>query len=470
MLRKMIFCGIDVSDGENVMLKRMRWYLWILAGILLIYLVVAVYFMDHFFMGTVVNGQKAEFCTVKQVNGMILEQARAYELTLLERGDRSETLTADLLGADFSETEEVRRQKRVQNGFLWPRMFWQQDHFQIGPEVSIDEGVFEASVEKLSCIQEGEKPQNAWAEITENGYRLHREKEGSLVRKERLKEEIRSAVKELTPSLDLEKAGCYEEPEITAQDEEIKQLQEKLDTWFSAEVTYEFGSQTEKADAAAVARFVKVDGCDASLDAEAVSEWVAELAERRDTYKKARSFQSTLRGVITVKGGNYGWKIDQEAESAALLASVENGETVSREPVYSHRGRSWGEKNDVGDTYIEVDMGAQHMWAYKNGELVIDTDVVTGNISKNYGTPAIVAEIQYKDRNAVLRGANYATPVKYWMPFYGNYGIHDASWRRAFGGTVYLTGGSHGCVNTPPAAMKVIFENMEKGTPVVLYY
>ena len=93
--------------------------------------------------------------------------------------------------------------------------------------------------------------------------------------------------------------------------------------------------------------------------------------------------------------------------------------------------------------------------------------VVTGNISRHYGTPAIVAQIQYKDRNAVLRGANYATPVKYWMPFYGNYGIHDASWRREFGGTVYLTDGSHGCVNTPPAAMKVIFETMDSGTPDV---
>jgi len=124
----------------------------------------------------------------------------------------------------------------------------------------------------------------------------------------------------------------------------------------------------------------------------------------------------------------------------------------------------------VGDTYIEVDMGAQHMWAYKDGALLIDTDVVTGNISRNYGTPSMVAAIQYKDRNAVLRGDNYATPVKYWMPFYGNYGIHDASWRREFGGTVYLTNGSHGCVNTPPAAMKVIFENIDSGTPVVLYY
>ena len=142
----------------------------------------------------------------------------------------------------------------------------------------------------------------------------------------------------------------------------------------------------------------------------------------------------------------------------------------AREPVWSREGKDWGENNDIGDTYIEVDMGAQHMWAYKDGALVIDTDVVTGNISRHYGTPAIVAQIQYKDRNAVLRGDNYATPVKYWMPFYGNYGIHDASWRREFGGTVYLTNGSHGCVNTPPAAMKVIFETMDSGTPVVLYY
>ena len=228
--------------------------------------------------------------------------------------------------------------------------------------------------------------------------------------------------------------------------------------------------QTEVVDRSVVSGFIKLDGDEASIDGEAVKTWVAELADRRDTYKKARQFNSTLRGVITVSGGNYGWQIDQETESAALLASVENGEVTTKQPAWSHEGKAWGEDNDVGGTYIEVDMGAQHMWAYKDGALLIDTDVVTGNISRNYGTPSMVAAIQYKDRNAVLRGDNYATPVKYWMPFYGNYGIHDASWRREFGGTVYLTNGSHGCVNTPPAAMKGIFETMDSGTPVVLYY
>ena len=452
------------------MLKRIRWYLWILAGIFLAYLAASVYFMEHFFLGTAVNGENVEFQTVKQVNSLILEQAEGYGLTLLERGGTEESVTAQQLGMSFSETENVRNYKRIQNGFLWPRMFWQQDTYQIAPDITFDEETFDETLASLSCVREGEEPEDARVELTADGYELYPEQQGSRIKEDVLKEQVRAAAETLTETVDLEEAGCYEEPSLTVDSPEITELTAKLDQWFATEVTYEFGSQTEVVDSSVVAGFIQLDGCEASLSEEAVRAWVAGLADRRDTYKKSRQFNSTLRGVITVSGGNYGWQIDQETETAALLASVEKGETAAKQPAWSREGKAWGDNNDVGDTYIEVDMGAQHMWAYKDGALLIDTDVVTGNISRNYGTPSMVAAIQYKDRNAVLRGDNYATPVKYWMPFYGNYGIHDASWRREFGGTVYLTNGSHGCVNTPPAAMKVIFENMDSGTPVVLYY
>ena len=452
------------------MLKRIRWYLWILAGIFLAYLAASVYFMEHFFLGTAVNGENVEFQTVKQVNSLILEQAEGYGLTLLERGGTEESVTAQQLGMSFSETENVRNYKRVQNGFLWPRMFWQQDTYQIAPDITFDEETFDETLASLSCVREGEEPEDARVELTADGYELYPEQQGSRIKEDVLKEQVRAAAETLTETVDLEEAGCYEAPSLTVDSPEITELTAKLDQWFATEVTYEFGSQTEVVNSSVVAGFIQLDGCEASLSEEAVRAWVAGLADRRDTYKKSRQFNSTLRGVITVSGGNYGWQIDQETETAALLASVEKGETAAKQPAWSREGKAWGDNNDVGDTYIEVDMGAQHMWAYKDGALLIDTDVVTGNISRNYGTPSMVAAIQYKDRNAVLRGDNYATPVKYWMPFYGNYGIHDASWRREFGGTVYLTNGSHGCVNTPPAAMKVIFENMDSGTPVVLYY
>lgn len=453
------------------MIKRIRWYLWILIVLAVVYLGVSIYFMEHFFPGTEINGVHADLYTVKQVNELLLSQARAYTLTVQERGGDALTLTADDLGMSFSENEEVRVLKRRQNGFLWPRMFWQTDLYQIGPEIVYDEDAFDAAVQ--SCMKRGASPENAWVELTADGYELHQEEQGAELDYESLKGQIQIASESLIPELDADAAGCYVEPEITVESEEITALTAQLDTWLGASVTYTFGKESTTADKSVISGFITIDGdiCKAALSEEAVSDWVKTLAAAHDTYGKARTFQSTLRGPITVQGGNYGWQIDREAESKALLASIENGETLTKEPAYSHTAHTWdGPNADIGSTYIEVDMGAQHMWCYKNGALVVDTDVVTGNISRNYNTPAIVAAIQYKTRDAVLKGENYRTPVSYWMPFYGNYGIHDAYWRSEFGGEVYLTNGSHGCVNTPPAAMQQVYANMDTGTPVVLYY
>ena len=75
----------------------------------------------------------------------------------------------------------------------------------------------------------------------------------------------------------------------------------------------------------------------------------------------------------------------------------------------------------------------------------------------------------YTEKNATLRGENYETPVTYWMPFAGNVGMHDAYWRSKFGGSIYYYAGSHGCINHPPEVAKVVFENVKKNYPVLVY-
>ena len=70
---------------------------------------------------------------------------------------------------------------------------------------------------------------------------------------------------------------------------------------------------------------------------------------------------------------------------------------------------------------------------------------------------------------SVLRGSNYRAEVSYWMPFNGNIGLHDASWRHSFGGSIYKTNGTHGCVNAPLSLAKRIFENIEDGTAIICY-
>lgn len=122
----------------------------------------------------------------------------------------------------------------------------------------------------------------------------------------------------------------------------------------------------------------------------------------------------------------------------------------------------------VGDTYIEVCIAQQHMWAYKDGRQIASTNVVTGNYG-DCDTPTGYYEIYSKDTDTYLVGEDYVSYVDYWMAFYGGYGIHDSSWRSEYGGSIYKGDGSHGCVNTPLSAMATIYNNIPYDTPVIVY-
>ena len=102
--------------------------------------------------------------------------------------------------------------------------------------------------------------------------------------------------------------------------------------------------------------------------------------------------------------------------------------------------------------------------------MVLESDFVSGSAARGFDTPAGIYGITYKERNATLAGQGYRTPVSYWMPFNNNIGMHDASWRSSFGGNIYKTNGSHGCINLPYSVAEEIYGYVEKGTPVICYY
>lgn len=141
---------------------------------------------------------------------------------------------------------------------------------------------------------------------------------------------------------------------------------------------------------------------------------------------------------------------------------------MKRDFVYSVKAHSRGE-NDYGDSYVEINLTAQHMFLYKNGQKILETDFVSGDLSEGNGTHVGAYKVTYKERNAVLKGRDYRTPVAYWMPFNGGEGMHDANWRRTFGGQIYKTNGSHGCINMPSPMAAKLYENIEAGFPVLVY-
>lgn len=121
---------------------------------------------------------------------------------------------------------------------------------------------------------------------------------------------------------------------------------------------------------------------------------------------------------------------------------------------------------------IEVSIPEQQVYVYKGELLVMQTPCVTGKVSTGTITPEGDYAIQAKVPDKTLKGKNvdgtdYESFVHYWMPFHNwSYGLHDASWRGSFGGQIYQTGGSHGCVNLPTAAAAQLWGICYVGMPV----
>lgn len=295
---------------------------------------------------------------------------------------------------------------------------------------------------------------------------------------EQARDVVLAAVEASESEVSLMDEGCYHDLELTAQMRETLDVWEKLERFQDCGIVYRMGEEEVPVDASVVCDWIALDdngsflfdeSGDFLLKEHAIEEFVETLAAKYDTVGASRQFLSTRGDVVTVEGGLYGNKIDQEAEKAYLTEAFYERKREVHEPVYTQEAWKKGSE-DIGSTYIEVDMGEQKMYYYVDGVLTIDTPIVTGNTSRRMGTPSGVNFVYAKQKNRILRGANYASHVDFWMPVKGNIGIHDAAWRGKFGGTIYQTNGSHGCINTPRAAMEQLFDMAEVGTPVVMFY
>lgn len=197
--------------------------------------------------------------------------------------------------------------------------------------------------------------------------------------------------------------------------------------------------------------------------------WAQELADQYDTVGHPRLFRSTGGSEFTLYKGSYGYRLNVEETAAVMREAIRTNRAVQVEPVWFSKGRSFTRGDDIGDSYVEIDLTNQKVWLYKNGEQLLSSDCVMGTYGTDRQTPGGVYSIYYKQSPDVLEGEGYSSWVQYWMPFNGGIGLHDANWRSSFGGDIFRSNGSHGCINLPTWAAEVIYENTYIGYPVVCY-
>lgn len=440
----------------------------------LIYLCSVYYFSNHYFYKTRINGEDCSFLTDSEVRRKINRKVSLYELEIVGKDGVTDVIRADDIGLSFVYDNNLTQVREKENPFLWMTAFFTGYDFELTNMAEFDKTMFEEVVSDLVFYDEAnmKKAKNAYiGEYDENidGFVIVKEEGGSEPDDEKLRLVLAEAITSLQDTVYLEPRDCYKKAEILSDNSELLKEVATLNSFLGAKITYDWNGATEVVDGQVISQWLVQDGETIYLDEEKVADYVAQKSEEHDTYGKDRSFTTTDGRVVIIKGGNYGWKTDVDEEKAALLEAVRQGLVLDREPVYSRRAVHKGE-DDIGDSFVEMDLTAQHLYLYIDGMVVLETDFVSGNVGNGWTTPSGVYGITYKTKNAVLRGENYETPVKYWMPFNGNIGMHDATWRGSFGGNIYLTNGSHGCINLPLDAAAYIYDYMSEGFPVVCYY
>ncbi len=448
------------------------------------FLALAMYYRSNFPVNTWINGVYCTGKTVEEVNEELADKEEVSMISIVDADGVCWELDIEAAGISPDYRGQLRDYLDQNATLNWVKNLGKTVSKEFFPEsYTVDDKMLRTAFERLGLIA-GERARERGVSVrySEEGYYLQDDNRARLNIEKAyscLKENLQNG----HTTVMLSEGGCYEDLPDREEDISQRDIWEQICGFVdrSSRIVYDMGAEKIEFTPAVACGFLKREegseypSLDESgsimIDEVSVRKWVEELAADYDTWKGERQFQTTRGPVVTVGYDTYGTELDQDSERAYLMEALgkDFSEVQVHIPAYSHQGFVRG-LDDIGGTYIEIDMTEQKMYYYAEGELALETEVVTGDTGKRMGTPTGVNYVYNMQRNRTLRGTGYTSFVKYWMPIKGGVGIHDASWRRTFGGEIYKTDGSHGCINTPTDIMGELYEMAEVGTPVITFY
>lgn len=438
-------------------------------ALIIVYIGGVIFYSNHFFYNTYIGNFKASNLTSQEAKSYINDSIDNYTFTFHTKDGGKEVITGDEIHLEYSPVEDLTPLLDNQNPFEW---FFHINETKLPLDVEVtfsNDTLYNRITELDFSAKSRDMMDGSTAGVYyENGkYQVRETGVDDVISVNDIYHRVKPKIKELYQGMSLVKENCYGG---LSEDDKMTELLTNLNRYVSTKVTFEGGTAENYLDGDTIHKWITVnDDYTINFNKDALMEYVHNLASVYDTIGSERKFKTSKGEEVTVSGGDYGFKVDREKEAEALYDIIMNGETISREPIYKQTGGSYGDHSDINDTYVEISIANQHLWYYKNGEEIVSSDLVSGNTANGNGTPSGVYKLKYKDKDVVLRGEGYASPVTFWMPFNGGIGMHDASWRGSFGGSIYRGSGSHGCINLPYSAASKIYENIEPGTAVVVY-
>lgn len=472
------------KQSQNIMIASA-----IVVGVILILAIIYiggwVTSVGKFLPNTFINGTDVGKMTVKEACNAVDAKPDSDNLTITKKDGTDETIPLDYFDYVYDITPDIQNIYDNINYAGWVSSLFKSTNYILDAAAEYDS-------EKLEYILRntvwGTEETSDAKLVYENGeYTVKQEVYGDIPNTDKL---VAYVVEELNKgelNISLNEANCFDEPTVFSED--LVKLKDEMNEHFNFVITYDFDYTTETLSGADVYDWIdmKSDGS-YTIDRSKVENYIKGLADKYNTFMTTRTFNTTERGTIQISQGRYstgqyGWWIDEEKSVDKLISYIEAGETITTEPMYVTLDTGYtyegfpsdrSEGDDIGSTYVEIDLSAQHLWFYKDGELDFETtSIVSGKATDPARkTPGGIYSVYTKSTNYTMNAADgsYSTKCSYFLRIsFEGIGLHDLS-RSSYGGDTYINNGSHGCINMRYSEVQYLYNNVERGTPVILYY
>ncbi len=437
------------------------------------YIVMAVYFKFHILPRTTIDGIDCSYKSISEVEQLLKDEVSGYQLTLTTVDGKSYLIRSAEIGLNCNVGNELKVIFDNQHIFTWPRSFFADTEISAELKLDYNKDMLGKKVASFGILNKESMITPVEAKLTgytpSRGFEVQPSVFGTTINEEVFETQLRRSILSLQKELNLKEMHCYVEPLYTEDSEDFLILKKNAERCVNSKVTYTFGGMNETIELKDFLPWLTLDSDkNLTVDENSLLEYVQGISAKYTSTNNTREFKTSYGEVVNIPSRTYGFQVDTNAEAEKLKENLLSGQAVSRAPVFVDQNGN-GVK-DFGNSYVEINLGMQHLFLYKDGTKVFECDIVSGLPSTGAATPPGIFAIYYCKRNAILRGPGYASPVSYWMPFNGGIGIHDATWQPRFGYDRYLRNGSHGCINVSLESAATIFGYVEAGFPVIVYH
>ncbi|MBR6101744.1 MAG: peptidoglycan binding domain-containing protein [Ruminococcus sp.] len=461
----------------------------VIAVIVTIYIIGRVKYSSRFLPNTYINDINVSEKTVDEVYDLLKHPEDGGSFVIIRQDGTEVEIPFSDVGYKYDTKEKIQELFDRQSAGAWFMGYAGKADYSFTDSSSYDKDKLAAAIDSADW---GSTPtKNAEIVKQDDGtYVVNEAVQGDDMDKSVLKDYLMARFAAGSFYVKAEDSGCYIKPTVIGA--ELEQKCEQLNKVGSLRIVYDFDYTTETLEGERLESMITMDEDKLTItaDRDKCMAYIDELAAKYDTYDTERKFHATLQGDIIVPTSDdakYGWWIYKDATCDKLVEMLENCDIPEGKikPIYYEQyGYTYTglpsartADDDIGDTYCEIDLTAQHFWYYEKGEMKYECDIVSGQTTSQARTtlPGVYKlwnkQTNYRMKATNADGESWDSTCNYWnnVSICG-IGMHDTVRRYAFGGNIYKYNGSHGCINMPLNAAKYVYDNVALETPVVMYY